>query len=559
MVDGHAEIIAERCVECGACVVECANGARAIRDDLPRVRELLAGEAPVVVLLASEYIAAMHPLTPAELESALREIGFDHVESTVVGEEIAAAAYEQIHVRGDIHPPRLRSTCPVAVDWVRRFHPALTGALVPLMPPYVAQAQVIRAQADGDVAIVYVSPCWARKDEVLSPEISGIVDVAIGFDELKRLVEEGVVCKDRKASETTTLRHRKELSATDGFPRRTLERKDLTSRDVAVVRGLRDIDRLMTAIARGEAFPSVVDMLNCESCIDGPCVSRSMSVYAKRNIDLQERERMEPPSVEQRAVLASPPVDLRRSFTPAPVICAEPTEEEIDRVLAAGEFLSRDDVLDCGACGYDRCVEHAAAIWLGNSSWDACFPLVRKQLERERERCEAEAATDELTGLFNRRAFNLRLNEEVVRARRYKVNLSLVMMDLDGFKQVNDNLGHAAGDTLLTSVGVLLKSQLRAADVAFRYGGDEFALVLTNTSEADAWVVAEKLRSTLRSLTAYTETGMRIVTTASFGVASFGGEHTDAASLLAAADAALYRAKRSGRDRVEVASGVSTS
>ncbi len=559
MVDGHAEIIAERCVECGACVVECGNGARVVRDDLPRVRELLAGEAPVVALLASEYIAAMHPLAPAALESALRGLGFDHVESTVVGEEIAAAAYEQIHASGDIHPPRLRSTCPVAVDWVRRFHPALTGALVPLMPPYVAQAQVIRAQADGDVAIVYVSPCWARKDEVLSPEISRIVDVAIGFDELKRLIEEGVGPEDRKAPGVTTLRHRKELSATDGFPRRTLERKDLMSRDVAVVRGLRDIDRLMTAIARGEAFPSVVDMLNCESCIDGPCVSRSMSVYAKRNIDLQERERMEPPSVEQRAVLASPPVDLRRSFTPAPVICAEPTEEEIDRVLAAGEFLSRDHVLDCGACGYDRCVEHAAAIWLGNSSWDACFPLVRKRLERERERCEAEAATDELTGLFNRRAFDLRLSEEVVRAQRYEMDLSLVMMDLDGFKQVNDSMGHGAGDMLLTSVGVLLKSQLRAADVAFRYGGDEFALVLTNTSETDAWVVAEKLRSTLRSLTAYTDTGMRILTTASFGVASFGGDHTDAASLLAAADAALYRAKRSGRDRVEVASGVSTS
>jgi len=311
-------------------------------------------------------------------------------------------------------------------------------------------------------------------------------------------------------------------------------------------------------MVRGEVFPSVVDMLNCESCIDGPCVSPSLSVYAKRNIDLAERERMDPPAIDHCQVMASPPVDIRRSFSPAPVRAEHATDDEIDRVLAAGEFLSREDALDCGACGYDTCVEHAAAIWLGNSTWEACFPLVKKQLERERVRCETEAVTDELTGLFNRRAFNLRLHEEVVRAQRYGSPVSLVMMDLDGFKQINDSMGHGAGDALLTSVGMLLKSQLRATDVAFRYGGDEFALVLASTTESDAWVVSEKMRSILRSMVSHTETGMRVHATASFGVASFGKDIADPQALLSAADAALYRAKQRGRDRVEVASGVST-
>ncbi len=537
----------------------CSHGGRVIRDDVPRVRELLAADVPVVALLASEYIAALHPLTPSEVESKLCSLGFHHVESTVVGEEIVAAAYDQVHARGEDHPPRLRSTCPVVVDWVRRFYPALAGALVPLMPPYVAQAQVIRAREEGPVRIVYVSPCWARKDESLLPEISPVVDVTIGFDELKRLIDEGAGIGGRCVGSSGALRHRKELSVTDGFPRRTLQRVDLTSRDVAVARGLRDCDRLLSAISRGEVFPSIVDMLNCESCIDGPCVGSSMSVFAKRNIDLAERERMEPPSVAQLEVVASPPVDLRRSFTPEPAVCVQPDDDEIDRILAAGEFLSRDAVLDCGACGYDTCVEHAAAIWLGNSTWDACFPLVRKQLERERERCETGAATDSLTGLPNRGAFSLRLEEEVLRARRYGTDLSLVMMDIDDLGRINDELGEHAGDLLLASTGVLLKSQLRAADVAFHYGEDEYALVLTNTAETDAWVVAEKLRSMLRSLTAYTDAGMPIEATASFGVASLGDEHTDAQSLLAAADSALRRAKQRGRNRVEVLSGVSTT
>ncbi|MDZ4168739.1 MAG: diguanylate cyclase [Coriobacteriia bacterium] len=552
VIDGRTEIIEERCVKCGACVTECGNGARIIRDDLGLVRELLEGETPVVMLLASEYIAALHPLEPTQVEVSLCALGFEHIETTVVGEEIVAAAYEQVHATDAVHPPRLRSTCPVAVDWVRFFHPALTGALVPLVPPYIAQSRVIRDKHHTEVAIVYASPCWARKDEALAAEY---VDVVIGFDELRKLVAEGAHAIN-DGCEPGPLAHRKELSATDGFPRRTLQKSNLTDRGVAVVRGLRDIDRFLTAISRGEVFPEVVDMLSCESCIDGPCVNAGVSVFAKRNIDLAERERMLPPRDVLR--LDRPTVDLRRSFSPDPAMRVEPSDAEIDQALAAGEFFTRNDALDCGACGYDTCIEHAASVCLGNSSWDACFPLARRRLTRERERLESEAVTDDLTGLFNRRAFNLRLEEEVGRSRRYGNDLALIMLDLDGFKGVNDTQGHAAGDTLLRSVGVLLKSELRATDIAFRYGGDEFALVLAATTESDAWVVAEKLRTLLGSMVSHTEHGMRVSATASLGVAAFGPSITDPQGLLSAADAALYRAKRRGRNRVELASRVQT-
>ena len=149
--------------------------------------------------------------------------------------------------------------------------------------------------------------------------------------------------------------------------------------------GLTEIDRLLTAIERGETAPNVVDMLNCEGCTDGPAVNTELSVFVKRNVIAAENARLPPPAVDSRTLLSAlPAIELRRSFKPAPVLSRVPSAEEIDAVLAEGEFYSRAEVLDCGACGHPTCVAHAAAVCLGDSSWDLCFPLQRKLLVRER-------------------------------------------------------------------------------------------------------------------------------------------------------------------------------
>lgn len=555
VVDGRTDVIQERCVRCGACVTECGNSAHQVRDDIPRVRSLIASGRPVVAILAAEHVAALHPLTAEQVEAGVLALGFAGMETSVLGEELVAVEYERAHARSDNLLPRLRSTCPVTVEWVRRFYPELTGALEPIVPPYIAQARLVRALYSADVAVVYVSPCWARKDEVFDASVRGAVDVAIGFDELRRMLE-GAETPEREPSAPRRVQPPKQLSVTDGFPRRTLAVRDLTDRDVVTVRGLTDLDRLLRAIVRGEAAPHVVDMLNCEGCIDGPCVNRDITVFAKRNIDAAERERRQPPPVDSRDLIAAlPRVDLRRSFDPQPVIGREPTAEEIDAVLAAGEFESRAAALDCGACGYTRCIDHAAAIVLGNSSWDMCFPLQKKRCKRDRERLVSEATVDELTGLANRRGFEHRLAAEVARAVRYGHQLSLVMMDLDGFKAINDEFGHATGDTMLRAFGVLVSTELRTSDLAARYGGDEFALLLPGTGKTEAWAVAEKVRSALRHMTVQLEDGRTIHSSGSAGVASIGDSVTDARALVSAADSALYAAKRAGKDRVELSAG----
>lgn len=556
IVDGHTEIILERCVRCGLCVTECAQLAYGVRDDLPVVRSLLASGRTVVALLASEYIAALHPMTTDEIDAALLAAGFSAIETTVLGEELVATNYEDLLVRGD-ERTWLRSTCPVAVDWVRHYHPELTGDLAPLMPPYIVQARLIRSLYPKETALVYVSPCWARKEEIFLPEVEGEIDVAIGFDELRRLLVE--VPQPVGGEEPRSVRRpraSKQLSVTDGFPRRALTERDLTTCDVAVARGLDDIDRLLTAVARKEISPSMVDMLTCEGCIDGPCVNRELSVFVKRGVDAAERRRQPPPIVDGRTFLsAMPSVDLVREFTSEAPEGRGPTKEEIEEVLVAGEFASDEQMPNCGACGYRTCVEHAVAIWKGASNWEMCFPLQRRRFARDRAALSEAAVIDTLTGLMNRRGFDRRLAEEVSRANRYEMPLSLLMLDLDNLKVINDQHGHAAGDSLLRSVGVLLSSELRTADIAARYGGDEFALILPSTTKTDAWAVAEKVRLALAHLCVYTERGLPMKTTASMGIASVNTRVWHPNDLVEAADRALYIAKRSGRNRVELASG----
>ena len=163
------------------------------------------------------------------------------------------------------------------------------------------------------------------------------------------------------------------------------------------------------------------------------------------------------------------------------------------------------------------------------------------------ERMKQLAYLDGLTGIFNRRFFELRIMEEIERARRYGTGMAVIMADIDTFKPLNDEFGHLLGDEVLRQVSSLFHQQLRKIDVVCRYGGEEFAILLSQTRAQHAVAVAEKLR---RIVETWQFPGVPRRVTISAGVAAFPDQGTTRDELVRAADNGLYAAKQAGRNRV---------
>ena len=164
---------------------------------------------------------------------------------------------------------------------------------------------------------------------------------------------------------------------------------------------------------------------------------------------------------------------------------------------------------------------------------------------------EKDARLDSLSGLGNRRYFDEALQAESARADRYRHALSLILLDLDHFKKINDSFGHQTGDLVLKELGRVLASELRASDIACRYGGEEFAIILPETGLREGRQIAERIRRAIARLTLAAQGNIHLKITASLGLA--GNESQLGLDLVQGADKALYEAKQNGRNRVVVA------
>lgn len=198
-----------------------------------------------------------------------------------------------------------------------------------------------------------------------------------------------------------------------------------------------------------------------------------------------------------------------------------------------------DDV-DLGLA--QACASHVAVV------------LDRKEMWDETEKLKQQATTDELTGLLNRGCVLNRLREELSRSERYAKVMSLAMLDIDGFKNVNDQYGHAAGDRVLQRISAVMLRSMRSIDIVGRYGGDEFVIILPETDAFFAVHMAQRIRLDIANTDLSKEIGGQDVKhiTVSIGIATYPLHGTRSEVLLDHADEALYRAKTNGKDQVAV-------
>ncbi len=237
--------------------------------------------------------------------------------------------------------------------------------------------------------------------------------------------------------------------------------------------------------------------------------------------------------------------DLTRALSRHESEAPEPTPAPAQPHAASGSLDDADGLLHSFSRMLAPIEQQAAALDRYATRLDNAY----RELESTNARLKEFSFKDEVTGLYNRRFFSIRLEEEVSRYRRFNHPVSVVLLDLDAFKSVNDDLGHAAGDETLRGMAEILLRHSRGINVICRYGGDEFAVLLVETSKAGARLYADRIRYVLSSY----EFAHRRRVTASFGIASLPEDVAPTADdLIQAADEALYAAKRAGKNRVSV-------
>jgi diguanylate cyclase (GGDEF)-like protein len=551
MADSQIEIVDERCIYCGRCVLACSRGPIELGGDLEKAFELLASGKKTIAVLAPEYLASFYPMTPEQLAFLIEWAGFYGYEDTVLADEMVARQYlRYFSIERDF--PVMRSTCPAITTWVEKYHPALTGYLAPIASPMIAQAHLVKSIYGPDVAVVYATPCIAAKYEAKN---SGSIDAVLTFKEFKQLLRIRFAGSESELllEESPKPEVKRRYSVSGGFPRPTIAQYNMLDPNLMVVRGVNNLDGLASAILSGDIKARFIDILACNGCIDGPGIDSNLGIHVRKQVVEQ--------SYQSRLVRASeqltfdqvepylPKIDTFKAFSNKQVDLLMPSEQAIQEILAEGEKFTVEDELNCGACGYRTCREQAIAIYQGVADWNMCFPFQRKVYNRIISQLRETAVTDGLTGLYNHKSFLERLSVEFNRAERYGSELSLIMIDVDKFKEINDTYGHVTGDSVLKIIAGVLKANLRQSDLAARYGGDEFALILPETGVEKAYKVGEKLRQRVEANPILLNPDLNISTTLSVGVSAYVSSMADPLGLVRKADEALYIAKEAGRNK----------
>lgn len=229
--------------------------------------------------------------------------------------------------------------------------------------------------------------------------------------------------------------------------------------------------------------------------------------------------------------------DRQFSFTTQSIVCV-PMKIK-DRVVGVIELINSMDKLAFN----DADMAVLSAI--------ADFAAIALENARNYDRINELVITDDLTGLYNSRHFTRLIDDECNRALRYHTEMTLVFLDLDRLKGINDVHGHLVGSRMLSEFGRLIGANIRASDKAARYGGDEFVIILPHTGKEQGLAMAAKFRRRLHESVFLSDDGQPIPLTASIGVASFPGDAATREELIRAADVAMYEAKRAGRDTIK--------
>jgi two-component system NtrC family sensor kinase len=381
IVGGQAEVIDERCIACGNCTKVCSQGAKVFLNTTDRVLRLLEEEPRVAAIVAPSFPAEFADIPDhRNLVGMIKSAGFEYVSEVSFGADLVAARYKKLATESSEY--FISSDCPSIVNYVKLYHPALSDHLAPIVSPMVAMSRLMRKKYGDDIKVVFIGPCVAKKAE------SGEIDEAITFTELREILENFGIKADAGSPSDfdPPLGGRGAIfPVTRGLLQTANINDDAITGNIIAAEGRIGFQEALKEFEAGLIKRQHMELLCCEGCIMGPGLSKNGKQYNRRAlVSTYANGKMERLDINswQSAIDEFSVLDLSIRHKAEDQRSEYLEEKDINDVLISMGKKTKKDQLDCGACGYETCVEHAIAIRKGLAEVEMCLPYTIEKLHK---------------------------------------------------------------------------------------------------------------------------------------------------------------------------------
>ena len=365
--NGQAQVVPRLCIICGMCIRVCPQKAKSIHSAMEDVQKAKKENRLLIASVAPSAADYFHMKNFAEMEEALKELGFHAAEETSAASAIVGLAHQEYVENHPERLPLITSACPVIINLIQQYHSDLIPHLAPLVSPMIAHGRLLAQKYGPDAYIVFIGPCLAKKMEIYDKAVSGVIHAAMTF----RGLEESFMAAGMPYRSTPDDMEAQPAEGARVFPLAGgligVSRDDVLTlnQDMAVASGLDDCQDVLQSIRAGKMKKKLVELMACR----GGCVNRQ-AVY-----DTEEK------GTSQKELVASVPKPmwppLERTFKDRKVKVPEFSEEQIQEVMRKVNKYNSVDELNCGACGYATCREKAIATLRGMAEPTMCIPYMR--------------------------------------------------------------------------------------------------------------------------------------------------------------------------------------
>ena len=366
--DGQANIIPDECILCGRCFVNCPQDAKQIRDDVPRVKEMIASGKKVIASVAPSFIAEFPLMDFAAMKDALLKLGFADAQETAIGATIVKTEYEKMIASGK-HDVIISSCCHSVNALIQKYYPSVLPYLADVLSPMLAHCRVIKEENPGACA-VFIGPCISKKEEA---ELYGECDVALTYEELEAWMNEAGVVPAGDSTEPDEGKRGRFFPIKGGIIKSM--HTENTGFTYLAVDGVQNCIAAIKEIESGALKNCFIEMNACEgACINGPAISHHHKPLLSGEVKVVAFAGDD----EFRVAM---PID---AFKNIPYIGTHekiPGEAAIKEILAKMGKTSPEQELNCGSCGYPTCREKAIAVYQGKADLSMCLPFLKEKAE----------------------------------------------------------------------------------------------------------------------------------------------------------------------------------